>query len=325
MLDITNLGALEENGLSVTDFGRTWYYQRIIDPDNKPTNQWNLFLKGEHSSEFRVIKGILSNDYSILKTEDCVNGIQRALGGKKIGKPRVFINLADISASFLLQDFQMEIAEVGATNKILFGLLTDINIDEIDEKTALSFNVINSMAGSRRMTLSYGFFTNLIPLKNGERNRNINPLAINNTILLNEFSSSLIHDKKLAISYQEVSDVKKSIADKIAHYKSIPVPKGFIVKMGKDNPTFPRKAMKRIISCWEELDEEFQNFYYLSYILSYTFGESRNIAYEATSRKYISNTVSKIIKTVQKTHDILTKAVDSKIPEEVVVEEQVAK
>jgi hypothetical protein len=303
MLEVINLGALEENGLSVIDFGRNWFYQRIIDPDGKPTNQWNLFLKGEHSSEFRVIKGVLSSEYSVLKTEDCVNGIQKALGGDKIGKPRVFANLSDLSASFLLKDFQMDIKEDDTTNKIMFGLLTDINIDEIDEKTALSFNVVNSLTGSRRITLSYGFFTNLIPLKDGERNRNINPLAINNTVLLNEFSTSLIHDKKLNITYQQVADVKSCIADKIASYKAIFIPKGFVAKMKKDNPTFPKKAMKRILSCWEEVDEEFRNFYYLSYVLSYTFGEARNIAFEATARKYISNAVDGIIKSMKQTHD----------------------
>ncbi len=290
MLEVTNLGTIKEDVVSIQDYDWEWVYQRVHKPFEKgPTTYWNLFVRDEHAEDYRVIPGVLSGDYSVLKTKDAVLAIQKALGGDIIGKIKLFRNNADISVSFILKEFQMNIGIDDAASKLLFSLMTDINVDELTQRTALSFNLINAMAGNRAMTLSYGFLTNLFP-----KNKAIKPLTINNTFILDEFTTSLVHDKKLAVTYHEVANVQKMIATKIQEYKDTPVPESVITEMEKGR--FPRKPVKKIRSTWENLDPEFKNFYYLTFIISHAAGISRKIDFEIRARKFVSDKVKKIRK-----------------------------
>jgi len=291
---IYNLGEVEGSELQVVDHGIKFLYRRVEKPTNKGmTDKWLIFVQDEHSDDWRVIPtGLLSNDYSVANTENTIKAIQKALGGDVLSR-RFYRSAADISVSFVLDGFQLNIDTDTVTNKILFGLMTGINVDEMKQLSALTFNITNSMAGNRVMTLNYGFLANIIP----SNNKAIKTLSVNNLYLLADYSSQLIHDKKLSITYQEASNVQANVQAKIDEFKSTPVPDGFLKSIQK---TFYRKPFKQMESLWEQLDEPMRNFYYLTFIVSYVVGQERRVDSEIKSRVAILDAVKRIRKAMDK-------------------------
>jgi len=292
MINFINLGELDVDIKSVVDYGTEWVYRKIHKPYNdKPTTYWNLFYKNKDLDDYNIIPGVLSSKYTIVKTQDIVENIKKSLGGDVTDPPKIVRNTSDISVSFTLEEFEfrdkIEDSSAMEEDHFLFNLLTDINIDEIKRKTSLSFNVINSMTGSRSVILRYGFYTKIIP-----NIKSIKPLLINNTYILDDFANQLSHGKNLNITYHEVANVQKNISNKIDEYKNTPVSDETIELFKKYN--FLIKPVKMIMSIWNNLPKEYKNFYYFTMIISYVVSGTRHINLELKMRRFIKQEFKKV-------------------------------
>lgn len=290
MFEIVALDKVTENQVEILDYDWSWVYQRILKPfTNTPSSYFNIFVKDPNVSEHRVIPGVLSADYSVLKTEDAVAGLHKALGGDMLSKPRVYRSGNEICVSFMMKEFKIDMEVDTRANKMLFALMTDINPDEMEQKTALSFNLINSMAGSRSLTLCYGLLVNLFPA-----NKALRPLSVNNVYFLGEFSTNLIHDNRLAVTYHDVSNVQSNIIAKMQLYKDTPVGDDFIELFNRSK--FPKRVLKQINGYWEKLEPEWRNFYYFTTIVSYVTALAKNVNFEIRCRSLINGYVTEFHK-----------------------------
>lgn len=294
---IINLGNSKEEKLEIEDFGTVFNYTRLKDPDGKKTHLWNLFCRkippteeeiknGAKAEPWKPIPGMLSDEYSIVRTKDCVDSIQGQLGGKIVGQ-RHYRDSASINCQFMLEGYEInDIKETDLVNKVLFGIITGIDEDIIDQRSMLSFNIINSMCGSRKLVLNYGFMSSIYTPSNRR-------LSINNLYLLDEFRSDMIHDRKISISYAQVEDVKKFLGEKIQQFKDIPVTQDF---MDSFCDNFIRRITKKVKAIYKELPENLQNFYYLTYIISSVAARVKMIEFEVRSRKFISQYINRQLK-----------------------------
>lgn len=274
-----------EKFCEIKDFDNIFRYNKIIDPSGRLTNKWNLFVKKENMESWNLISSMLSNEYTVCKTQAALHTIKKQLGGNIIGE----FNRQQgsyVDCSFTLEGYQIQHSEDHDINRLLFNLLTGLDIDVQEQKYMLSFNLVNSLVGTHSLCLNYGFVTKL----EGTKEKISKAIVVNNKYVLNEYQSTIIHNKKLKINYAEVENVKESISQRIDLYKKTNVTKEFLDKF-KEN--FLKRITKKVDALWEELPNDMRNFYYFSFITSFVAQQESRIDFDISSRRFISEYVRK--------------------------------
>ena len=135
-------------------------------------------------------------------------------------------------------------------------VLIDAANIEISSNAKLSFNVLNAFGGERKLVLDYGFLKT-ITHTNPQAGQAARTLQTNNCFLLEDFSTELVHDRTLNVSFADVSNVKDNVANKIELFKNTTINLEFLEEFAK---VAPKKFMKKFIAIYDELPNEFKNF-----------------------------------------------------------------
>ena len=278
---IINLSGVDAAVL-VKDQNYEFYYQRIKDPDGNKTPYFTLCYR-ESSQPWATVNGVLSEGYSVAKTEDIIKEIQKSLNAELMGEKH-YRDKTAVKTIFMFKDYSLDIDTYSEVDKILFNLMTTIDLDEIQSRSGLAFTIVNGFSGNYALMLNYGFVTSLFGTRAGNNDKVVK-LTVTNTFLLDEFSHRLVHDGKMKVSYAEVSNVKAQVGAKIQEFKDTPLTLEFMKGMERG---FPKKFVTGFLKVYDELAPEFQNLYYASFIWSSFLETSKDLNKEIHLRRYVT-------------------------------------
>ena len=263
--------------LLINDLGHDFLYKRVVDPNNNDTDKHLLYFKNKESIKWHLANGLLSDFFSVIKLEDIVKKIKEDLKGDIISQIH-YRSKTMIKYMFILKNYNTS-NRLSEEDKVVFQLLTSMNIDQMISDTCLAFSIINGYSGNHRLDFNYGFLTNIKDTKNKKIN-----IPVNNFFLLDEFSSSLIHNRQLNLKYNELNDVKNEIDNKIEHFKNCEITDKFLEEFEEK---FSKKINKYFIGIYNNLLDNMKNLYYVSLILSYYCLQDKNISREIEFRKFL--------------------------------------
>jgi hypothetical protein len=278
---IINLASVD-SAILVKDQNYEFYYQRVYDPDKNKTPYFTLCYR-ESNQPWATVNGVLSDGYTIAKTEDIIKEIQENLKAEFLGEKH-YRHKTAVKTIFMFKDYTLDIDTYSEVDKILFNLMTTIDLDEIQSRSGLAFTIVNGFSGNYALTLNYGFVTSLYGDSPTDKTRQVK-LTVTNTFLLDEFSHRLVHDGKMEVSYATVSNVKAQVGNKIKEFKETPLTLEFMQGLERG---FPKKFVKGFLKVYDELAEEFQNLYYASFIWSSFLETSKDLNKEIHLRRYVT-------------------------------------
>jgi len=267
-----------EKEVLVQDMNYQFQYVRVPDPDNLQTKYFNLFYKENNAPTWNVCPtGLLSDEYTIVKTEDAIKEIQESLNAKIIVQKNMRF-YTTVRSNFVLDGFSLNLNKDTIVDKIIFKLITGVDIEDIDSDTALAFSIINGFSGNISITLQYGFMTSY-----NTKEKNV---SLFNPYILDEYSVSLIHDGKLKLQYDNVRDVREQCNKRIETFKSIIPDKELF-----DNfeHRIPKKTFIKFMTTYNDLANEYQNLYYLTYLVSTVSDGQKKFMTELALRKTITD------------------------------------
>ncbi len=270
LVDITN-------GELVVDMNYYYYYYRVFNPQQQPTNYFILHYKEKDQEQWNTCKGLLSKDFTVAKTDLILQQLKDNLGGIT-GNEKMYRSGTSVKSSFTLTGFDIDVEE-DATNTLLFKLLTNIDSTVICD-SKLSFNVINGFSGNHALQLNFGL---LKILKSNESNYE-QSATVNNVFLLDKYTKRIIHDNRLSINIQDITEVQQSIASRIDVFKRYKFSQELINQLASKST---KSFYLKLISLYEMLPDEFKTFYYVSYILSSLLDSEQKIILELKMRRFI--------------------------------------
>ena len=290
---LVNLKSVEKS-IKIDDMGYEFCYQRIMDPDKSNTSLFTISHREKGQPVWVTCNGLLTDEYTIAKTEEVISEISKSLNAEMAAEKHWRHHTA-IKSTFLLKDYALDIKDETKVNTLMFNLLTNISIEEVNARTGLAFSIINGYAGDYALQLNYGFITSMFGPKeeDGSRKR----LTVNNIFVLDEFTSRLVHDGRLQISYAEVANVKKHCSEKIQKFKDTPVTEEFL---GNFSKTFNKRFVKGFMELYNELPENQQNLFYASYIWSSILENTQNLQLETRVKRFVSSYLESLEKTDDK-------------------------
>lgn len=279
---IIPLSEVDANIIQIKDFDLDVAYKRIFDPVESATNIWSIHFKDNGTPDWITVNGSLTSRYSIAMTEKILVDIQKNIGGQLLDQ-KFKRSGTYIKTLFLMSGFDIESEPITDADKILFKLITGIDIDNINSRRNLSFCAINGFAGNFALTLYYGILT----LWSGsDAQRKLIKHGINNIFVLNKFSSRLIHDSSLKVNYSEIRDVKSNLTAEVNSYKIIDANIQFIKKFyGK----FPKKFTRIFMTLFDNLPNEYKNLYYVTQIWSHLCYSVNDVYLEFKLRNFLSS------------------------------------
>ena len=276
---IIPLASQEGDLIQFTDYDLEMTYKRVKDPEDQNTNFWEVFYRDIGKPNWFTVNGLLSKEFTIARTEALVGQLSTTLNAEVL-TDRFFRSGTFAKIVFLLSGFEVQNpASVNDTDKLLFQLLTEIDIDEINSNSVLSFYIVNGLAGNSSLYLNYGLFTTF----DGGNERQF---AINNIFALWNFRTRMVHDSNFEVSYQDVQDVSGNISAQLTALAQI-VPD--IRFMAEVEDKFPKKYVTAFVNIFDQLPDEHKNLYYVTYIWSYLCKMTQNISLEIRLRKYLES------------------------------------
>lgn len=283
---IINLAGVD-SAILIKDQNYEFYYQRVYDPDKNKTPYFALSYR-ESNQPWATVNGLLSESYSIAKTEDIIKEIQANLNAEFLGEKH-YRHKTAVKTIFMFKDYELDVDTYSAVDRILFNLMTTIDLDEIQSRSGLAFTIVNGFSGNYALMLNYGFVTSLFGDKPGEEGKQVK-LTVTNTFLLDEFSHRLVHDGKMEVGYATVSNVRAQVGNKIEEFKNTPLDIDFMTGLERG---FPKKFVKGFLKIYDELADEFQNLYYASFIWSSFLETSKDLNKEIHLRRYVAAYLAK--------------------------------
>jgi len=272
---------IEGDIIQFKDYDLDIVYRRVLDPANQKTPLWSIHFKDSNQTNWFTASGFLTKQYSIARTDKILAEIQENIGGKLLDQKFVRYKTY-IKSMFLMSGFDLESEPVNMADKILFEMLTDIDIDEINSRRCLSFCAINSFAGDFALTLYYGILNLYSSDKDGKTIRH----NVNNIFILDEFGKRLVHNNVLDLNYLDVKNVKQKVKRTINRYKKIPID---IIFMDRIRINFSKRFIKAFCTLFDALPDEFKNLYYVTHILSHLCSLSNNIYFEIKLRNFLTS------------------------------------
>jgi len=268
----------------VKDMNYNFQYDEVILPDGKPSTFYTMAFKEDGWKQWMLVNGLLSKEFTICRTEKAIEEISKSLGGELIGEKH-WRDKTSVKSTFLIKGYTLDITSVSDADKIIFQLLTGVSINEIEQRSALAFHIINGFSGNLALQLNYGFITSHTAV--GQTTK----LNISNVFILDEFSHRLIHNGKLGIEYSKVEDVKKACSQKIEKFKRLRPDVELMEGLVKG---FPKKFIKTSLDIYDQLTDEYKNLYYLTHIFSAVLESTKQINKEIFLRKYITAHVDRL-------------------------------
>lgn len=278
-MDVTNLENVKES-LFVEDFNFNYFYQRVFDPDNKPTKYFNLFYKDQQNSNWLTKNGLLTNEFTVVKSEDILHKIQKDLNLNPDSQNFQYFQIGcSIKCDFIMSyNFNSDLVEITDADKILFNLLTGVSVDDLNFDNGITFELINGMGGNHSLQLSYGFLQKL-------ESKQSQTLHTNNLFVLDEFRKKLKHDDKMLVSYEEINKVKENIDNCLNKLFNIQATPKFIEAL---KSVITKRTIKQFMEIFNEIPEKQQNLYYVTQVLSHIFSQRSDLAQELRARNFIS-------------------------------------
>jgi len=273
----------------VVDMNYIFNYTRVKDPDANETNYYALHYKEQQQETWSSCRSLLSNRFTAAKTDMVIAQIRESLGGD-IQSERHYRSDTSVRSTFTLSGFQIDIADEPDINLVLFKLITNINAEiSVLTSSNLTFNIINGFAGNHALQLGFGVLKTMRSnLDNQDR-----VVPINNIFILNKHTIRLIHDNRLSITIQDVTNVQQQIANQINNFKRVS-----FTKLSADEllKIVPKKFGKRFAVLYEALPENLHSYYYVSYLLSFLLDEEKKVDLEIKLRDYITKKIETIIR-----------------------------
>jgi hypothetical protein len=274
---IIKLSNIPESTL-VADMNYQFHYRRVQKADGTLSNYFVLCYKEENQQNWGICKNLLSQEYTVAKTQEVINSIKTSLQANIVNE-RHFRSTTSVKSSFTLSNIQLSLPEDNISDVVLFKLLTSIEVSTEHLTTSeLTFNIINGFSGNHALQLNYGIQKKFSYMGN--------VLQCNNIFILDEFTKRLIHDNHLTlITFEELSNVQAHISDKVKLFKDTTPDQEFINRL---NDNFPKKFAKKFTTYYELLIPEQKNMYYLSFILSTILEAERQVSLEIKLRTFIN-------------------------------------
>jgi len=280
-----------QDDVLVKDMNYEFYYRRIVKPDNTPSDLFNLHYREQTIPTWETCNGCLAGNFTVVKTEEAIRQIREGLSAQLIGEKH-FRSDTSVKSTFLLSDYELQLPTDASADKLIFKLVTNIDAEiDVLSKAGLSFNIINGFSGNHALQLNYGFMKNIYgpePTDGSERKC----LSTNNPFLLDEYTHRLIHNRSMAVSYAEVSNIRNNVQTKIEQFKTIPITDAFINGMETD---FPKKFVKKFESIYENLPAEYENMYWISFVLSILIDAEKKVNLEIKLRGFVKQYIRNYI------------------------------
>lgn len=274
------------NSVTVNDMDYQFVYTRVMKPDGKESPYYTLCYKSEAAPEWSIANGLLSEEFTVCRTEAVIKNIQSSLKGELIGEKH-WRDKTSVKSTFMLKGYDLDIGKPEPADVLIFKLMTGVDINEIDQKTGLGFHIINGFSGKLALQLNFGFITSSYARQS--KDSDLVKLMVSNVFVLDEFSHRLVHDGRMRIKYAEVQDVKDQCKSKIEEFKDIELDLNFMDTLKK---VLPKKFIKNFLNVFDQLPSEYQNLYYATYIFSALLETKRRINKEINLRKFISSYVA---------------------------------
>ena len=277
---------IEENVL-IQDMNYEFFYTRIMQPDGNPSDLFNLNYREQSMERWVTCNGCLTQNFTIVKTEEAIRQIRSGLGADMAGEKHYRWDTT-VKATFLLSGFELELPEDNEADILIFKLVTNVDADiEVLSRAALSFNVINSFSGNHALQLNYSFMKNIY----GPEGDDQKILSSNNPFLLDNYTHRLIHDRSMAVSFEEIENIRNNVNDKINQFKQIPVVEAFIDDFASK---FPKKFTRKFLALFEGLPSSFKNLYYASFIFGILIDIEKKINLEIKLRSFIKEYIKQV-------------------------------
>ena len=272
---------LVEREVLVDDMNYKFYYKQIFLPNEVYGKLFILHYKEAQQTNWFTSKNLLSEEFSVAKTELVIDAIHSNLGGEVSNASR-YRSHTSVKATFCLSGYDITAADDSDADMILFKLITNLDSGtSVLATNKLSFNVINGFSGNHALQLSFGILKIM--------NKDDMLIPVNNIFLLDEYTVRLIHNSSLNVSITDVTNVQSNISNVINKYRLVPFSDSDLTNMVDK---FPKKFMNRVSAMISEIPIEIRNFYYISYILSACLHQENKVELEIRLRSYISALVN---------------------------------
>lgn len=278
-----------ENDVEVQDMNYIFHYNRVSQPDTNLSDLFSLHYREQQWLTWETCRGLLSEKFTIARTEMVIQQIQSNLQGQ-LENEHHYRSGTSVKSTFTLSGYQIDIEDDSDMDKILFKLITNIDagVDMISTSN-LSFNIINGFSGNLALHLNYGILkTFRTTVGNDER-----IVPINNVFILDKFTKHLVHDDHLNISIEDVANVQENMSSRFDSFRQISISQEFLEEFEEK---FPKKFGKKFLSMFNSLPDNMKNFYYASYIWSVLLDAERKIDLEIKLRAYVNTKLSEAIR-----------------------------
>lgn len=279
VVTIINLNAVQDE-VCVEDMNYKFHYKRIFNPEGELSDFFTLFYQEEGMDDWFIVRGILSKNYTVVKTEDLIARIIFDLQGDMLSEKH-FRDRTVVKSTFLLRDYQLDVERDALQPRLIFKLLTGIDQESVNSRTGLAFSVINGFSGNLALVLSYGFLLNMVA---GDKR-----ISINNMFLFHDYTKRLIHGSSMYINYEEVNNIRENCSRQISKFRDVPITDDFISNIAHVSPV---KFSEPFVASMDMLPVEYRDMYHVSYILSNLVEGEKNISLEMRLRKLMSDTVN---------------------------------
>ncbi len=264
------------------DLTSEFLYRRVYDPNNVKTNYFEVFYKNITAKIWNIKNGLLTSKYTAVKSHPIIKDIEENLNSIIENKKELCIGTMS-QTTFTLKDVSTLVNHKVADKitLLMFQIGSGADIKGMDQKTSLSFTLLNSYGGESALQLNFGLLTQFRD-KSGVVVKDI----INN-IILSTFKKKLNHKSSNKIQFSEIVKVKELIGKRVQLFKKCIITENVLNYL---NDKLPIRVLKAMNSALEPLSEEYYNMYYLSYILSHI--DANNKSTNSLSR---SASINKIV------------------------------
>lgn len=286
MTNLIKLSTVEKE-VAVDDLTKNLLYRRVFTPTEQPSPYFALFYKEKEAAIWNTKSGLLSNDFTIVKTEDVFNEIKTNLNSQETyRKDASWDTFSKID--FVLNGvstLNLNTTDDEKLNMLMFKLMTNINPETVNSETKLSFTLVNAFGGEHTLYVAYGLLTNFSIKKTDGTTENS---SVNNLLILSKYGKRLIHNENMTIRFSDVADIKAKIQARIDKFKAV-VFDADVVKLFEEK--FTKKFFNQIMAIVSAIPAEYHNLFYVSYILSHIISTSKNINAVATCGKVLNELI----------------------------------
>lgn len=270
------------NNVTISEFyTQTYKMVRVKDPDGNPTSKFCCFVK-HMEEEWKILPGLLSNQYSIVSIEAFVHALMQNIGGIE-GSPRIYYDDWKILYEQQINE-ALDIWDYDDATKTVFSIITGAEVQTLESiRTKIYLRVVNSYDGTSKLNVSYGLST--------QANVEGDSLEIRDMFSLSRYSHRLKHDQNLSEISSDIQSIRETISANMAVLKEAPVDRftfdNVLERLNKENKNL-------LQNMWENLPENMKTYYYFGVLLSVTFTKNWNFSSYSKVEKILSSKIQSL-------------------------------